>query len=954
MYFPSDHKTLVNFANSFNQKFDINVRDYEYLVILACESNRQDILNYILKSKSIPFNNERLSLLKTLEKNTKKNLKKQNEPCCFICIEPYNKSTRSIIKCQCDYECCKSCVKVYLLNQNQDPHCMNCKVSWDRKFMTDNFDIKFITTEYTKYRENILFERELVMMPQTQIYVDAQIEVEKLRQELDVLKKENEKINKKYNDEKMLICEKIDKLQNKDNTKTIRKAFVRQCPNGDCRGFLSSSLKCNICEKWACGKCREVKGDTREAEHECDIQTIESIKALDKEMKECPSCSYKISKIDGCFIKDTPMLMYDGSKKIVQDIKINDILVGDDGNKRIVKNLVSGTDEMYEIQQNNGENYIVNSKHTLVLKYSSDKSIYWYEKEQLWKIIWFCRKNMKRKTKNFKLTNLCNKDQAKQNAEIFKNTLTFPENIRILVSEYIKLDKWSKKYLMGFKSSNGINYEYQNVTLDPYLLGLWLGDGTLSRPCIASEDIEIQKYILNWCENNDAELIHEEGVQFRIRRKGLSNYKDCYRLSISHGLTSELCKGCNSKKMTICDLPNINNNSGLKTNPFTDLLKIYNLTKQKHIPSQYLQNTRNIRLKVLAGIIDTDGCVPEQNGKRVVIKLSDKKLFDDTVSLTRSLGFVVNTSMIERKNISIFGLPQQDYKDQYILNISGKLLNDIPTILPRKKCFSNNPIVDLYRTNIKVIHLGKDNYYGFEVDKNNLFVSPDFTVYKNCDQMYCTPEFGGCGTAFSWRTGNVETKIHNPHYFSYKKKLGQIERNPNEILCGREIDENFIFNISNTLKNHKISEFCRIIIHTRLVDLIKYTPRERNNGNLDLRISYMRNKINKDNLKLEIQKREFEDLKKKEVSNVIQMFINCMTDILYRLNDNHNLINEIIQEIENLRLYVNNCFLNISKSYKCTCWCYDKNLYLTSVTAIKRQENKRQEKNQEIEDCKLM
>ena len=35
------------------------------------------------------------------------------------------------------------------------------------------------------------------------------------------------------------------------------------------------------------------------------------------------------------------------------------------------------TARMYEIQQNKGDNYIVNSKHTLVLKYSGDKSIYW-------------------------------------------------------------------------------------------------------------------------------------------------------------------------------------------------------------------------------------------------------------------------------------------------------------------------------------------------------------------------------------------------------------------------------------------------------------------------------------------------------------------------------------------------------------------------------------------------
>lgn len=38
-----------------------------------------------------------------------------------------------------------------------------------------------------------------------------------------------------------------------------------------------------------------------------------------------------------------------------------------------------------------------------------------------------------------------------------------------------------------------------------------------------------------------------------------------------------------------------------------------------------------------------------------------------------------------------------------------------------------------------------------------------------CDQMWCTQ----CHTAFSWRTGNVETYIHNPHYYQWMRQTGQ-------------------------------------------------------------------------------------------------------------------------------------------------------------------------------------
>jgi hypothetical protein len=38
-----------------------------------------------------------------------------------------------------------------------------------------------------------------------------------------------------------------------------------------------------------------------------------------------------------------------------------------------------------------------------------------------------------------------------------------------------------------------------------------------------------------------------------------------------------------------------------------------------------------------------------------------------------------------------------------------------------------------------------------------------------CDQMWCTQ----CHTAFSWRTGTVETHIHNPHYYQWMRQTGQ-------------------------------------------------------------------------------------------------------------------------------------------------------------------------------------
>jgi hypothetical protein len=223
----------------------------------------------------------------------------------------------------------------------------------------------------------------------------------------------------------------INEISRRGIEPTQKKEFIRHCPNGDCRGFLSTQHKCGVCEIWACAECREVKGDSQNSPHECKKEILETVKTLEKDTKSCPTCSALIFKINGCFAKDTKILMYDGTIKNVQDIKIGDVLIGDDGKKRIVKSLFNGEDNMYEIRQNTGEDYIVNSKHTLVLKFTGDKSINWHENSNRWKVSWFYQEYEKRKTKDFKVQHGISKDKAKQNAINFQSSLIFPEEIEI-------------------------------------------------------------------------------------------------------------------------------------------------------------------------------------------------------------------------------------------------------------------------------------------------------------------------------------------------------------------------------------------------------------------------------------------------------------------------------------------------------------------------------------------
>jgi hypothetical protein len=211
---------------------------------------------------------------------------------------------------------------------------------------------------------------------------------------------------------------------------------------------------------------------------------------------------------------------------------------------------------------------------------------------------------------------------------------------------------------------------------------------------------------------------------------------------------------------------------------------------------------------------------------------------------------------------------------------------------------------------------------------------------EGCDQMFCTM----CHTAFSWRTLRIETGIvHNPHYFQWQRQQnnGAVDRNPEEVICGREIDNNFVRRLDTRLKTIIVSQdilkffnnLCRYIIHIRLVEV----PNFRVNNiteNLDLRVKYMMNELNKETFKSTIQKREKTIEKKNEIMNLLAMYVNCMTDILYRLYENINEHEAILIEMQELRTYVNTCFKDISKYYSCVQYTISDKFDFGSVNVI--------------------
>ena len=122
-----------------------------------------------------------------------------------------------------------------------------------------------------------------------------------------------------------------------------------------------------------------------------------------------------------------------------QDIAVGDELVGDDGEKRTVLDTTIGQDMMYEVKQKNGMTYVVNSKHTLLLKYTIEREIRWIEHKQWWIVNWFNRDTLVITSRSFPVKSDITKEQAFIHATDFTNSLQFTEEIEITVDKYMTL-----------------------------------------------------------------------------------------------------------------------------------------------------------------------------------------------------------------------------------------------------------------------------------------------------------------------------------------------------------------------------------------------------------------------------------------------------------------------------------------------------------------------------------
>jgi hypothetical protein len=229
--------------------------------------------------------------------------------------------------------------------------------------------------------------------------------------------------------------------------------------------------------------------------------------------------------------------------------------------------------------------------------------------------------------------------------DMIKITDTFNILKKDLTDDIIKKFRWCQPL---------IEYPEQPLPIDPYILGLWLSDGHSNIISLTSIDTVLIDYWVDFAILNGLDVK-------RTNPKPRKNKAKDFEMDTTISY-------------------NINSGRKIHNNPVLKEFQKLNLINNKHIPEIYLNNSIENRLKVLAGIIDTDGYLDRC---RYEIVQKSTVLSENIIRLANSLGFFITNHIKKACATNTESKIVRDYNRMYIFVSQINL--EIPVLLERKK-----------------------------------------------------------------------------------------------------------------------------------------------------------------------------------------------------------------------------------------------------------------------------
>lgn len=262
--------------------------------------------------------------------------------------------------------------------------------------------------------------------------------------------------------------------------------------------------------------------------------------------------------------------------------------------------------------------------------------------------------------------------------------------VNISVREYLEKSKSWRHIHKGWRAAVDFQAHAEPALIPPYMLGVWLGDGASRHFSVTTEDPEIAQEVVAYADS--------ERMRCRAEKNSIASVN--IHLVAPIGVVY-----------------------GKRGGPTGTALRYYDLVRNKHIPHRYLTGSREERLDLLAGLIDTDG---SYSGKGFDLVFKSKRLADDAAFVARSLGMAAYISQC-KKTCTNNGVEGTYYR----ISVSGHC-DQVPCRVERKRAAPRLQKKDVQVTGITLEAIGDGDYFGFELSgPDRLFLLGDFTVTHN-------------------------------------------------------------------------------------------------------------------------------------------------------------------------------------------------------------------------------